>query len=299
MHILGRIWLQILFLAILIAGCVLLELFPETKGQPAYLKSISFVGILIGGWISVRSLSVFRDAPFVQAKLAPNLRPPVFMILRIVIFSIVFLIALDSIGVSITPLIASLGVGSLAVGLALQDTLGNLFSGFYLYVDRPIAIGDWIRLESGVEGQVVSIGWRSTQLLMPQESMIVIPNSKLSSSALVNFNMPTSETTLTISLGVAYESKLDFVEATLQEAVSRVASRMPSVILRDESPIVRFTAFSESSIDLKLGVKVRSFPDQALVRHELLKEIKQCFELSKIEIPYPKRVIQQLPPLTV
>ena len=296
-RIIGRVWLQVLILAILIAGSVLLEFVPETKGHPAYLKTISFVGIFIGGWIAIRILGVFREAPFVEAKLAPNLRPPVFMIFRIMIFSIVFLIALDSIGVSITPLIASLGVGSLAVGLALQDTLGNFFSGFYLYVDRPIAIGDWIRLESGVEGQVVSIGWRSTQLLMPQESMIVIPNSKLSSSALINFNLPTSETTLTISLGVAYNSKLDFVEDTLQEAVSRVASRMPSIILKDEPPLVRFTAFGESSIDLKLGVKVRSFPDQALVRHELVKEIKQCFELSKIEIPYPKRVIQQLPPL--
>lgn len=255
---------------------------------------ISFAGVIVFAWIASRLVTVFQEAPFVQAKLSPNLRPLVFLFARLAIYSLAFLIALDSVGVSITPLLASLGVGSLAVGLALQDTLGNLFSGFYLYVDRPIAIGDWIRLESGVEGQVVAIGWRSTRLLVPSENMVVIPNSKLSSSVLVNFNMPMPDTALNISLGVAYESDLEKVERALIDAVGRVASRFGPFFEGDGHPMVRFTKFGDSSIDLSLGVKVRSFPDLPLIRHELIKEIKVGFARDSIEIPYPHRVVRQM-----
>lgn len=245
-------------------------------------------------WIVSRVITVFREAPFVEAKLAPNLRPLVFAFARIAIYSLAFLVALDSIGVSITPLLASLGVGSLAVGLALQDTLGNLFSGIYLYVDRPIAIGDWIRLENGMEGQVVAIGWRSTHLQVPQENRVVIPNSKLSSSVLVNYNLPLPGTTLILSLGVAYEADLGRVEATLIEAVGRVAARLTGFFDGGGEPSVRFTKFGESGIDVNVGVKVRSFPDQAIVRHELIKEIQASFARASIEIPYPRRDIRQL-----
>jgi small-conductance mechanosensitive channel len=182
------------------------------------------------------------------------------------------------------------------VGLALQDTLGNLFSGFYLYVDRPISIGDWIRLENGIEGQVVAIGWRSTHLLVPQENMVVIPNSKLSSSVLVNFNLPEPSVTLTLPIGIAYGSDLDRVEATLVAAVARVSANLPGSFEASAEPVVRFTKFSDSCIDLTLGVKVRAFPDQGLIRHELIKEVKRSFDHEKIEIPYPTRVIHSAPP---
>lgn len=289
-----RVWLQSVVLGILLSGHVLLDFFPEGKGHPIYPKILSFLAVWVAAWIVSRIVSVLREAPFVETKLAPNLRPPVFLFARILIYSLAFLVALDSLGVSITPLLASLGVGSLAVGLALQDTLGNLFSGFYLYVDRPIAIGDWIRLESGIEGQVAAIGWRSTHLLVPQENMVVIPNSKLSSSILVNFNLPIQGTTLQIPLGVAYDSDLDRVEKTLVDAVSGVAARMPGFFESNGEPLIRFTKFGESSIDLVLSVKARSFPDQGVIRHELIKEIKSAFARTAIEIPYPRRVIQQV-----
>src|SRR4051812_15243495 len=96
-RVVRRIWLQVLILCALIAARVLLEFLPETSRHPAYPKAVSFVGIFIGGWVVVRILSVAREAPLVEAKLAPNLRPPVFMILRMMVFSLAFLIALDSI----------------------------------------------------------------------------------------------------------------------------------------------------------------------------------------------------------
>lgn len=295
-RIFRRIWLQAIVLAVLMSGHVLLEFVPEAAKHPTYPKIISFLSVWIVAWIVSRTVTVFRDAPFVTAKLAPNLRPLVFTLINVVIYLLGFLVALDSIGVSITPLLASLGVGSLAVGLALQDTLGNLFSGFYLYVDRPIAIGDWIRLENGIEGQVVAIGWRSTHLLMPQENMVVIPNSKLSGSMVTNFSLPIQGTGFTIPLGVGYESDLEETEKVLIQAVGRVVARMPSFFDEGGQPTVRFTKFGESSIDLTLGVRSRSFPDQAIIRHEVIKEVKASLAQAKIDIPYPQRVVRQFEP---
>jgi small-conductance mechanosensitive channel len=294
-RIIQRVWLQSVILAVLLSGHVLLEFVPETQKHPDYEKILAFFATWVAAWLTSRIVSVFRDTSFMSDRLAPNIRPLVFVFTRVIIYSLAAMIALESLGVSITPLLASLGVGSLAVGLALQDTLGNLFSGFYLYVDRPIAIGDWIRLESGLEGQVVEIGWRSTHLLLPQQNMVVIPNSKLSTSPLTNFSLPAVGTTLALPLGVAYEMDLDKVERVLLEVARRVAGRTPGSFEGDGQPSVRFTKFGESSIDLSLGVRVRAYPDIAGIRHELIKEIQRTFAKEAIEIPYPKRVIQQIP----
>lgn len=293
------VWFQLLILAALLSGHVLLEFIPEAARHPTYARILAFLTVWVGAWIVARITNVLREAPVVQTRLAPNLRPPVFFLVRLVIYALAFLIALDSLGVSITPLLASLGVGSLAVGLALQDTLGNLFSGFYLYVDRPIAIGDWVRLENGTEGQVIAIGWRTTHLVVGGVNRLIIPNSKISSSMLTNYNLPTAQTNLVIPIGVAYESDLDHVEKTLLETVERVRANMGSLFNRDAAPLVRYSQFGESSIDLSLVVPVQSFPDQFLVRHELIKAIKAAFDGEKIDIPYPQRVFRQLPASTI
>jgi small-conductance mechanosensitive channel len=291
--IVARIWVQALLLAVFLSSHLVFEILPETKHLKPLEKVSAFLGVWIGAWLVSRIVTVIRDAPAVSGKLTPNLRFLVFAFVRALVYVLGFLIALDSIGVSITPLLASLGVGSLAVGLALQDTLGNLFSGFYLYLDRPIAAGDWIRLESGVEGQVVRIGWRSTHLSIGQDNTVIIPNSKLSTSSLTNFSLPVAATNLNVSLGVSYDADLEKVEAVLLD-IARMVAQEWKQFFSTEPAIVRFQKFGESSIDLQLTVKVRSFPDHVEMRHELIKAIKQRFAQEKIEIPFPQRVIRQV-----
>lgn len=291
-RILCQIWVQLIFIGVLTAGRILLEFLPHEQQHPVYLKLISFLNVWVVAWTLSRGVNLFREAPILEGILTSSLRPLVFTFARIVIFSFAFLFALDTLGISITPLLASLGVGSLAVGLALQDTLGNLFSGLYLYIDRPIAIGDWVRLESGIEGQVVSIGWRTTQLQIPQENRVVIPNSKLSSSILVNYNLPTPGTMLTLPLSVAYGSDLERVQRVLIRVVEEVRERFPILLEHKGEAMVRFTHFGESSIDLTLGVRIKSFPEQALIRHELIKRIPPAFETENIQIPFPTRIVR-------
>src|SRR2546427_8454451 len=137
---------------------------------------------------------------------------------RGVIIGIGLLIFLDSVGISITPILASLGVGSLAVALALQDTLANLFAGLYMIAAKPIEPGHLVRLPGGEEGYVSRVGWRSTRIRMTNNNMLVIPNSRLAGGIIINYDLPDREGVVPVSFGVHYDSDLDLVERVTLEA---------------------------------------------------------------------------------
>ena len=132
--------------------------------------------------------------------------------LRAVLATLTVLIILSNMGVSITPIIASLGITSLAVALALQPTLENFFSGIQLVMDKPIRIGDYIELDSGEQGFVEKIGWRSTWIRMLPNNIVIMPNSKLSNSKLINYYYPERELSVPVEVGVHYSSDLELVE---------------------------------------------------------------------------------------
>ena len=188
---------------------------------------------------------------------------------------------------------ASLGIGSLAVGLALQDTLSNLFAGFYLTLDRPARVGDYIRLESGEEGYVETIGWRSTQVRMLPNNMFVIPNSKLASSIFTNFYLPDRELAVLVDVGVSYNSDLKKVEkATIEvakEVMKEISGGMP-----DFQPFIRFNTFADSSINFTVILRGREYVDQYLIKHEFIKRLHERYQREGIEIPYPQRTIHMV-----
>ncbi|MCC6277797.1 MAG: mechanosensitive ion channel family protein [Oligoflexia bacterium] len=211
---------------------------------------------------------------------------------RIAIGSVAALVILERIGVSVTPLLASLGVGSLAVALALQDTLGNMFSGFYLLADRPIRIGDFIRLENGTEGFVERVGWRTTHILLPGQSMAVVPNSKIASAQIINFDLPNSEINVTVDVGIDYQTPLDQAETILTEIARKVTAQSQATI-KETSPVVRFKNFGDSAIVVGVTIRARHFEQVALARHDLIKALHAGLKDAKIGIPYPQRVIHQ------
>jgi len=133
-------------------------------------------------------------------------------ITRTLVICLGLLILMDSLGVSITPLLASLGIGSLAVALALQPTLENFFSGIQLVVDKPIKVGHFIKLDSGEEGYVTKIGWRSTWVRMLPNNVVVIPNKMLVNSKVLNYYYPAEEMAVLVQVGVHYDSDLKKVE---------------------------------------------------------------------------------------
>ena len=211
--------------------------------------------------------------------------------MKAVILIIGFLIVLSVMGISITPLITALGVGGLAVALALQDTLANLFAGIHILVEKSIRVGDFIRLETGQEGYVEDITWRTSRIRMLPNNMVVIPNSKLSQSIVTNYYLPEKRMSLLIPIGVSYSSDPDKVEKILIEEAKSGVGDIPG-LLGDPEPFVRFIpGFGESSLDFTLICQVQEFVDQYLAQHELRKRIFRRFKKEGIEIPFPHRTV--------
>lgn len=192
--------------------------------------------------------------------------------------------------VDIKAILAALGVGGLAVALALQDTLSNLFAGFYVSVARQIRIGDFIKIEAGQSGYVQDIGWRSTTLEESAGNLIFIPNNKLSQSIVTNYHLPKRRTAVAITVPVAFTSDPSQVERILTEIVSAAAEEVPG-LLKDPAPWVRLIpGFGETSMDFTLSCHVAEYADQFLVQHELRKRIVLRFHEERIafrSVPAP------------
>jgi len=201
------------------------------------------------------------------------------------------LILLNTLGISITPILTALGVGGLAVALALQDTLSNLFAGFYVSLAGQVRVGDYVKLDGGEEGYVTDISWRSTTLRALPNNLIVVPNAKLAQAILTNYNLPEKRMSLLIPVGVSYDSDPERVEQILIEEAILGASEIPG-LLAEPAPFVRFIpGFGDSSLDFTLICQVSEFVDQYLAQHELRKRIFKRFRREGIEIPFPIRTV--------
>lgn len=209
---------------------------------------------------------------------------------RGLIIGIGLLIFLDSIGISITPILASLGVGSLAVALALQDTLANLFAGIYMIADKPIEPGHLVKLPTGEEGRVMRVGWRSTRIRLVNNSTLVIPNSRLAGGTIVNFDLFDREIAVTVQAGVHFESDLDKVERVTLEAARDVMRSVDGAVPAFE-PALRFQGFGQSAIEVQVTLRARDCAAAPAVRHEFVKRLVARYRQEGIVMPYPIRTI--------
>jgi small-conductance mechanosensitive channel len=209
---------------------------------------------------------------------------------RMVVIGLGLLIFLDSFGVSITPVLASLGIGSLAVALALQPTLENLFSGIQIVIDRPIQLGQFIKLESGEEGYVHRIGWRSTWVKMLPNNIVVIPNKALVNSKIINYHYPDKELAVLVEVGVHYGSDLERVERVTTD-VARETLRQTLGGVADFVPFIRYHAFDDFSINFTVILRAKEFMDSYLVKHEFIKRLHRRYAREGIVIPYPIHAI--------
>jgi len=210
---------------------------------------------------------------------------------RALVYAIGILMMLNFLGVSITPIITALGVGGLAMALALQDTLSNLFAGIHILAEHTIRVGDFIRLENGQEGVVVDIGWRTTRIRMQQNNMVIVPNSKLSQSVVTNYYLPQRRMAITMPVSVSYDADPDEVERILIDEAKKAAGEVAGLLAEPE-PAVRFVpGFGASSLDFTLICHVGDVLDQQPVQHELHKRIFKRFKREGIEIPFPTRTV--------
>jgi small-conductance mechanosensitive channel len=200
------------------------------------------------------------------------------------------LLILDNVGVDVTTLLTALGVGSLAVALALQPTLSNLFAGIHLSVTKPIRVGDLIELEDGSRGTVVDIGWRSTKLHQPANNLLIVPNARLSDMRLINYSLPQAATIVKVSFGVAYGADLRRVEAVALE-VAREVQREVAGAEREHDPAVRFHTFGASAIECDAFLSATAYVERPSVAHEFIVRLQERFRAEGIELPLPQRVV--------
>lgn len=201
------------------------------------------------------------------------------------------IVIMSYLGISVAPVLTALGVGGLAVALALRNTLENLFAGIHILIEKTIRVGDFIRLENGQEGTVEDITWRTTRIRMPQDNMVIIPNSKLSQSIVLNYSLPDDKMKLQVPISVSYDSDPEVIERILIEELYSAKDEVDG-IEKDFEPVVRFhPGFGESSLDFTLTCKISHITAQVAVLHELRKRIFRRFKQECIEMPFPQRML--------
>ncbi|WP_180542240.1 mechanosensitive ion channel family protein [Nevskia soli] len=211
---------------------------------------------------------------------------------QIAVAAVGIAILLRHLGISITPLVTALGVGGLAVALALQDTLGNLFGGFYITIAGQVRLGDYIRLNAtGEEGYVTDISWRSTTIRTLMNSMVIVPNSKLSQAIVTNFMLPEKSMGISIGVGVSYDADPDRVEQILMEIGEAATNEIDGMVPKGEVSVRLIPGFGDSALQFQLNVKISEFSRQYLVQHELRKRILKRFREENIDMPFPTRTV--------
>ena len=228
------------------------------------------------------SLKRYRD----QSTIVKNTSAIAGGAVRAVFAVLAILIILSTMGVSITPIVASLGITSLAVALALQPTLENFFSGIQLVMDKPIRIGDFIELDSGEQGFVEKIGWRSTWVRMLPNNIVIMPNSKLSNSKLINYYYPERELSVPVDVGVHYSSDLEHVEKVCLEVANTILKEHEYGV-KTYQPFVIFHTFDNSSINLTIMLRTREYFNRFFIKSAFIKMLKKRFDEEGIVIPFP------------
>lgn len=207
----------------------------------------------------------------------------VFGYLRWLVFSIIFLVTLQSSGVNVTAIFAASAALLIGVGLALQTLFQDIISGVFILIDQSVHVGDIIELDGKV-GRVVEIRLRTTRAVTIHNKVLVIPNHLYLTNSLYNWTENGNETRESVSVGVAYGTDVQLVKTLLLKAVSS-----NSKVLTTPEPTVFFTNFGESSLDFKVVFTLSNSFEATIIQSDIRFEIDALFRENKISIPFPQR----------
>jgi len=286
------------YIVFLVLVNIALLKFPPLVGYKKIIANIFFVL-----YVSVALVALLKMLDIVLEKLSENAKKKVPVseaplmetyfsmiskIVKVFIFVIAAIAVLDRLGFNVTSIVTSLGVGSLAVGLAAQDTIKNFISGILLVTDRQFRIGDRVNLRDiGVEGFVYDIGLRTTRIItISGNNLIIVPNSKLTEGVIENMLYPEPKSKDFVEIGVAYGSDVEKVKSLMLQAIKEMES---DGVLPDPPPSVFFTQFGDSALIFKAIYFVREKSVAFEIKSKIHERINELFEENGIEIPYPCR----------
>ena len=282
---------------ILFAGVVLwVELVPAPTLVTANLGTVGEVVLIVvialfADGLVVEVIERRRPSSRVFATAGTVLRA----MARVVLFVVAALMVLGTIGIAITPIVASLGVGSLAIGLALQSTLEDFIAGLLIAADQPVTIGDFIELgDRNLSGVVDTIGWRTTRILTLERTKVIVPNSALARATIINRSRPSPVLRFQAEVGVHYDSDLDRVARVVHEIAAWIQATHRHAT-RDFVPEVAFFAFGPSSVDLKVWLEATDWVHHFQVHDAFIRALHDRFRVEGIIIPYPIRTLDMPP----
>ncbi|MFH1686681.1 MAG: mechanosensitive ion channel domain-containing protein [bacterium] len=205
---------------------------------------------------------------------------------KVIVYILAVLIVLEHFDVDIKGLIAVLGIGSLAIALAAQETIANMIGGFVIMIDRPFRKGDRVRLDDGTVCVVHAIGIRSTKFWTFENTLIIVPNADLMKSTIHNITYPFPQVRVRVDVGVGYHSDMDHVKAVMLDEAAK-----HELVLKDPAPSWYLLEFGDSSLNVSLRCHVADVSDQFVVTAALREQILGRFRQENIEIPFPQRVL--------
>ena len=229
-------------------------------------------------------------SPHTASTLDDRLMPMARRIVTALIYAIGALLVLDLLNVNISPLIAGLGLGGLAVALALQPTLSNLFAGTYVMTEGVVHPGDYIELENGVSGYVIDVGWRSTRLRTWTNNLVVVPNSRFAETIITNYQGPIPAVNIYLTCGVSLDSDLVRVEQVCREEMESLLDTDPRAV-KEYGAYFAYESFDDSNITFYLFIQARDRLASFEVQSELIRMVQQRFRREGIVINYPMRTI--------
>ncbi|MDX1983259.1 MAG: mechanosensitive ion channel [Bryobacteraceae bacterium] len=188
--------------------------------------------------------------------------------------------------ISVAPLLTALGVGGLAVALALRDTLANFFAGIHILVEAPVSVGDFIQLSTGEEGTVTDIGWRTTRVLTPRNNIVVIPNEKITSSILTNFALPDPKVVLPVDLIAGLDADIGQITRIAVEEARHVEGIVPDfmpLLLMDPGAL-------PTHLQFKLVVQVQNRLLQGVVASDIRRRVFERFRQESVPMPSVEQV---------
>ena len=222
-----------------------------------------------------------------ETQLDDRLLPPLKRIMPLLVYSLGFLMALSVLNIPISPILAGLGIGGLAVALAVQPTLANFFAGTYVVTEGELNVGDYIELQGGPSGYVVEVGWRSTKIRSMYNNLVIIPNSQMANSIVTNYYSPEPSMNVLVYCGVSYDSDLEVVESVVREASQELVNESEYAV--DGEPWFGFDEFGDSNISFWVFVQAKDRLGSFYLTSDLVKVIHSRLTAEGIEINYPVR----------
>ncbi|HEX6305834.1 MAG TPA: mechanosensitive ion channel family protein [Anaerolineales bacterium] len=220
-----------------------------------------------------------------KTDLDEQLMPFFRRVVLIILTAIAFIILLGHFEVDVTSLVATLGIGSLAIALAAQEALADTISGFIIMVDQPFRIGDRIEIQDlNTWGDVVDIGLRSSRIRTRDNRMVIVPNSLIGKSLIVNHSFPNTQYRIQVHIGVAYGTDLEKARRTMVAAVERVQG-----VLQDRPVDALFLEFGDSALVFRVRWWIDSYVDTRIMYDRVNTAVYKALNEAGIEIPFPQR----------